>query len=233
MPTRFERRRQLFELAASQAGYFTAAQARALGYDRRTLWHHVKAKHFERESRGFYRLVEFPAQSHEDIIAAWVKAGPSRAVVSHETALALYDLSPIRPRKIHLTVARAHRPSKRQPRRPAVQIHTTTRPFGPGDVVQRFGVRITAPSRTILDAAQAGTDPSAIIEAAGRSIEDRLVTANELRRAAAHRPNRVRKLIARAIDEARRHAAGGRRVSGNSWRSRATTCPQASCPRRR
>jgi predicted transcriptional regulator of viral defense system len=47
---------------------------------------------------------------HEDVIAAWVKAGRERAVVSHETALALYDLSPVRPRKLHLTVARAYRP---------------------------------------------------------------------------------------------------------------------------
>lgn len=206
-PTRFDRRRQLFELAATQAGYFTAAQARAIGYDRRTLWHHVRAKHFERESRGFYRLVEFPAQSHEDVIAAWVKTGAGRAVVSHETALALYDLSPVRPRKIHLTVTRAHRPSKRQPGRPAVQIHTTTRPLGPGDVVQRFGVRVTAPARTIVDAAEAGTDPSVILEAVGRSIEDRLVTANEFRRAAADRPERVRKLITRAISDAGHHAA--------------------------
>jgi predicted transcriptional regulator of viral defense system len=206
MPTRFERRRQLFDLAATQGGYFTAAQARALGYDRRTLWYHVRARHFERESRGFYRLVEFPAQSHEDVIAAWLKAGAARAVVSHETALALYDLSPIRPRKIHLTVARAHRPSKGQPRRPTVQIHTTTRPFRPGEVVTRFGVRVTGPARTIVDAAEVGTDPSVILEAVGRSVEDGLVTAKELRQAAADRPERVRKLITRAIDEARRHA---------------------------
>ena len=88
MPTRFEQRRQLFELAATEGGYFTAAQARAIGYDRRTLWYHVRTKHFERESRGFYRFVEFPAQSHEGVIAAWLKAGAARAVVSHETALA-------------------------------------------------------------------------------------------------------------------------------------------------
>jgi len=188
MPTRFERRRQLFDLAATQGGYFTAAQAHAIGYDRRTLWYHVRAKHFERESRGFYRFVEFPAQSHEDVIAAWLQAGAARAVVSHETALALYDLSPIRPRKIHLTVARAHRP------------------FRPGEVVTRFGVRVSAPARTIVDAADAGTDPSVILEAVGRSVEDGLVTANELRRAAGDRPERVRRLIARAIDEARRHA---------------------------
>lgn len=206
MPTRFERRQRLFEVAATQGGYFTTAQARAIGYDPRTLWHHVKAGHFERVSRGFYRLAEFPAQPHEDVIAAWVKAGPERAVVSRETALALYELSPIRPRKLHLTVARAHRPYKGQARLAGVQIHTTTRPFRPGQVVQRFGVRLTSPAQTIVDAAEAGTDPSVIVEAVDRALEEGFLTADELRRTVEDRSARVRKLTERAIEEAGRRA---------------------------
>jgi predicted transcriptional regulator of viral defense system len=111
-PSQLERRKRLFELAATQGGYFTAAQAREIGYDSRTLWHHTKSGTLERISRGFYRLAEFPTQSHEDVIAAWVKAGPGRAVVSHETALALYNLAPIRHRDIHITVPRKYRPTK-------------------------------------------------------------------------------------------------------------------------
>ncbi|MGQ0569382.1 MAG: type IV toxin-antitoxin system AbiEi family antitoxin domain-containing protein [Armatimonadota bacterium] len=126
MTTLAEKRRQLFELAATQGGYFTAAQARALGYSSRSLVHHGRAGHFERVSRGFYRLAELPALPHEDVIAAWVKARGDRAVVSHETALALYELAPIRPRRIHLTVSRAHRPHSDRPQLPAVQIHTAT-----------------------------------------------------------------------------------------------------------
>lgn len=206
MSTRFERRRRLFEVAATQGGYFTTAQARTIGYDPRTLWHHVKAGHFQRVTRGFYRLVEFPAQSHEDVVAAWVKAGPERAVVSHETALALYELSPIRPRKLHLTVARAHRPYKGQARLVGVQVHTTTKPFRPGEVVQRFGVRITSPARTIVDAAEVGTDPSVIVEAVARALEEGLLTAEELGRTVEDRSRRVRKLIERAIGEAGRRA---------------------------
>ena len=37
MPTQAERRQRLFEVASSQGGYFTAAQARALGYDTSTV----------------------------------------------------------------------------------------------------------------------------------------------------------------------------------------------------
>lgn len=194
-------------MAATQAGYFTAAQARALGYSPRSLVHHVSAGHFERVSRGFYRLREFPALPHEDVIAAWVKAGRERAVVSHETALALYELAPIRPRKIHITVPRAHRPHGDRPQLPGVQIHTTTRPFRSGEVVQRFGARVTAHARTIVDAADSGTDPSFIIEAIGHALEGGGLVADELRQAARDRSERVRRLIDRAIDEAGRHAA--------------------------
>jgi predicted transcriptional regulator of viral defense system len=206
VPTRFERRRRLFEVAATQGGYFTSAQARAIGYDPRTLWHHVRSGHFERVSRGFYRLAEFPGQSHEDVIAAWVKAGRERAVVSHETALALYDLSPVRPRKLHLTVARAYRPYKGQVRLAGVQIHTTARPYRLGEIVWRFGVRITSPTRTIVDAAETGTEPSVILEAVGRALDEGLLTADELRQTAEDRPKRVRRLIERSIEEAGRRA---------------------------
>ena len=206
MPTQLERRQRLFELAATQAGYFTAAQAREIGYDARTLWHHAKTGRHERVSRGFYRLAEFPAGSHEDVIAVWVKTGPDRATVSHETALALYDLAPIRQRNIHITVQRVHRPSKGQTRIPGVQIHTTTRAFTPGEVVQRFGVRVTSPARSIADAAQSGTDPSSIHEAIGSALRQGLLTSEELRNAVQDRPKRVRNLVERAIEESGRIA---------------------------
>jgi len=201
MATQLERRQRLFELAATQAGYFTAAQAREIGYDSRTLWHHVKTGQLERVSRGFYRLAEFPAHSHEDVTAAWVKAGPDRATVSHETALALYDLAPIRQRSIHITVRRAHRPYKGQARLPGVQVHTITQPFRPGEVVQRFGVRVTSPARSIADAAEAGTDPSSVQEAIGSALRQGLLTAEELHKAVHERPKRVRDLVERAIKE--------------------------------
>lgn len=201
MTTQLERRQRLFELAATQGGYFTAAQAREIGYDSRTLWHHVKTGQLERVSRGFYRLAGFPAHSHEDVTAAWVKAGPDRAAVSHETALALYDLAPIRQRSIHITVQREHRPSKRQARLPNVQVHTISQPFHPGEVVQRFGVKVTSPARSIADAAEAGTDPSTIQEVIGNALRQGLLTEGDLHKAVQDRPKRVRDLVNRAVRE--------------------------------
>lgn len=198
---------RLYQVASLQGGYFTAKQAKVVGYTKQNIAHHVNTGRFERVSRGFYRLREFPAQPHEDVIAAWVKVGPDRAVVSHETALALYELSAVRPRKISLTVPRDRRLAGNRPQLPAVSIHTTTRPFEQTEVVERFGVRITSPARTIADTADAGTDPSFIIEAVGRAIDIGLMTVAELRKSAGDRSKVVRQLINRAIEEAGRHAS--------------------------
>jgi len=204
-PSRTEKLQRLFELAAGQAGHFTVGQARELGYSPRSLAHHANAGHIERQSRGFYRLVGVPASSHEDVVAAWLRFASHGGVISHDTALTLYELTPSRSHDIHLTVSREHRP--RTPRaKTAVRVHTTTVSLRRADVTRRFGVHVTAPARTIADVADAGGDPSVVIEASARALATGLVSATELRSAARHRAARVRQLIERAIDEAHAHA---------------------------
>ncbi|MCL4849442.1 MAG: type IV toxin-antitoxin system AbiEi family antitoxin domain-containing protein, partial [Acidobacteria bacterium] len=149
---------RLFELAATQAGYFTAAQARSLGYSARSLPHHVGAGHFERVSRGFYRLIGVPADPHEDIVAAWLKLAPRGAVASHDTALALYDLAPTRSHEIHLTLPREQRPRTRDAGTGAT-LHTTTVPLRRDEIATRFGLHVTSPARTLADVADIGADP--------------------------------------------------------------------------
>jgi predicted transcriptional regulator of viral defense system len=200
-PSRTDKLQRLFELAASQAGYFTATQARELGYSARSLVHHVSAGHVERVSRGFYRLVGVAASSHEDIVAAWVRFAPRRGVVSHDTALALYELAPSRSHEIHLTLPRERRPRTPQATT-GVRLHTTTVPLRREEVASRFGVQVTAPARTIVDVADLGTDPSVVTEATSRAIATGLVSPNELRTAVRRRSARVRELVERAIEEA-------------------------------
>ena len=198
-PSRTEKLQRLFELAAGQAGHFTAAQARELDYSARSLVHHVAAGHVERVSRGFYRLVGVPAGPHEDIVAAWLRLAPHRAVVSHDTALALYDLAPSRSREIHLTLPRKYRP--RSPQSTSVALHTTIVPLRRNEVTIRFGVQLTSPARTIADAAEIGADPSIVIEATVRAVSTGLVSPKELRAATKRRSARVRQLVARALQE--------------------------------
>jgi len=204
-PSRTEKLQRLFELAAHQAGYFTAAQARTLGYSLRSLVHHVAAGHFERVSRGFYRLGGVPVQPYDDVVAAWLKFAPRGAVVSHDTALALHDLAASRSHEIHLTVPREHRPRNPQAAT-GVSLHTTIVPLRRDEVTIRFGVQITSAARTIADVADTGTDPSVVIEATARALATGLVSPNELGTAVKGRSARVRQLVERAIQEVRARA---------------------------
>jgi predicted transcriptional regulator of viral defense system len=104
---------RLFELAAGQTGHFSVAQARELGYSARSLLYHVAAGHFERVSRGFYRLVGVPAGPHDDIVAAWLESAPRRAVVTHDTALALS--SPTLPTSVSTPAWSSKRPRGHSP----------------------------------------------------------------------------------------------------------------------
>ena len=199
--SRTDKLQRLFELAAGQAGCFTAVQARELGYSARSLVHHVSAGHVERVSRGFYRLIGVPAGSHEDVVAAWLRFASRGGVVSHDTALALYELAPSRSHEIHLTLPRERRPRTAQTTA-AVTLHTTTVPLRREEITSRFGVQVTAPARTVADVADLGADPSVVVEATSRALATGLLSANELRTAVRRRSARVRQLVERAIEEA-------------------------------
>ena len=199
--SRTDKLQRLFELAAGQAGCFTAVQARELGYSARSLVHHVSAGHVERVSRGFYRLIGVPAGSHEDVVAAWLRFASRGGVVSHDTALALYELAPSRSHEIHITLPRERRPRTAQTTA-AVTLHTTTVPLRREEITSRFGVQVTAPARTVADVADLGADPSVVVEATSRALATGLLSANELRTAVRRRSARVRQLVERAIEEA-------------------------------
>ena len=143
-------------IASGQHGYFTTGQALNSGYSDSLLSHHVKKGFFLRAHRGVYRLRDFPSTPREEVMAAWLAVGAERTAVSHESALDLYGLSDIIPIAINLSVPRAVR---NLPKLPGVNIHTTTRTLGPGDVVTRDGLRVTSVARSIADAAEKGTGP--------------------------------------------------------------------------
>ncbi len=185
----------LFATATEQAGYFTAAQARAAGYSWSLLSHHAKHGRFVHVARGLYRLRDYPSSPREDLIAAWLRLAPD-AAISHESALELLDLSDVIPGAIHLSVPRTRR---RLARQPGVITHTTTRSFDAGEVITRDGVRLTAPARTIVDVAESGGAPEQVVRAAREAIDRGFTTSARLRAAAETRGRRVRSLIETAL----------------------------------
>jgi predicted transcriptional regulator of viral defense system len=187
----------LFAVTTSQQGYFTTAQARACGYRGNLLNYHVRAGQFQRVYRGVYRLRDYPSSPREEVMATWLAVGKEKAIVSHESALDLLDLSDVIPNEIHLTVPR----SLRHPRSlPGVQIHTTTRALRSGDTVVRDGIRLTSPARTIVDAAEAGTAPEQIEMAVRQAIARGLATRSDLELRVQGRSKRVAALVLEALD---------------------------------
>ena len=185
----------LFETASAQAGYFTTAQALDHGFSSALLTHHTKTGRFLRVARGLYRLRDYPSEPGEEIVAAWLRQGAG-AVVSHESALELLDLSDVIADQVHLTVPRERR---RLVAQPGVTIHTTTHPLADADVISRHGVRLTAPPRTIADVAAAGMAPDQVSAAVSQALRRGLTTPAFLREAARSRGHRVQRLVEAAL----------------------------------
>lgn len=197
--TRRQDHGKLYEIAAEHGGYFTVSEAKEAGFHRHLIKHHVRAGRFERIRRGLYRLKQFPSTPQEEVIAAWMAAGPE-AVVSHESALSLHGLSDVIPRRIHLTVPRRLRWVRRRVPK-GVLVHTTVRHLSEKDVVRRGALRVTSAARSIVDAAEAGSGPEQIVASARQALREGLTTRPRLLAALRGRSQRVADLVKRAIGD--------------------------------
>ena len=177
--SRLDRRYQLFELADSQSGYFTAAQARSLGFVSQYQAYHRKSGSWQQMGRGIYRLREYPQTDHEQLVqlTLWShnRQQLPQAVVSHQTALAFYQLSDLMPANINLTVPQDFR--KEAP--PGVVLYRTH--LEPDDCHGYGGFRVTTPLRTLLDALHSHLSPEHIQVAVEQALERGLVRSGRLR----------------------------------------------------
>lgn len=189
----------LFELASTQLGYFTSAQASTFGFAPDLLSYHTKTGRFLRVRRGIYRFRDYPATQYEEEMVAWLVVGRETSVISHESALDMFDLSDVIPAQIHLTVPRSRR---NLPGIPGVVIHTTSHRYHDVDVVGRQGFRVSSPGRAIIDAAAAGVAPEQVEMAVYQALQRGLTVPEFLTRSASTRSRRVRELISAAIKEA-------------------------------
>jgi predicted transcriptional regulator of viral defense system len=174
--------RELEAEAYHQGGYFTAGQARTHRVSRQLLDYHVRRGRFARIRRGLYRIRGFPTAEHDDMREAWMAVGVGDALLSHESALALLDLSDHIPDGVHLLVPRRHRGL----RRPAgVTLHT--RPdHEEVATVWRDGLPLTAPARTLVDVVDR-LQPEQLSMAVRQALRRGLLTRKQLQEEAARR----------------------------------------------
>jgi predicted transcriptional regulator of viral defense system len=166
----------LHEIAGAQDGYFTTRQAAKAGYSPQLLQKHMRAGRISRTRRGIYRLVHFPPGEHEELTVAWLWS-EGAGVFSHQTALALHDLSDVLPSRIHLTLPAGWR--RRRFRVPGgVVLHHAEIPqedrrwFGP--------VPVTSPRRTLSDCAKEPIPPDLLGQAARQALQRGLVSQSDL-----------------------------------------------------
>ncbi len=186
--------RALLSTALEQGGYFTAKQARKTGYDYPHIEYHESTGSFEKVGHGLYRLSTLPPGENDDLIrlSLWSRdrADQPQAVVSHETALVLHEISDLLPSRIHLTVPPTFR--KKPPR--GVVLHKAT--LDRTDVEDRGGFRVTTPLRTLLDAAASGTSQEELRKAVREALGRGLVRKTKLAEMAKGAPHFARLLDA-------------------------------------
>jgi len=100
---------KLREIALEQHGYVTTQQALDVGVSKRALSDLTKRERLKRVVFGVYRVPQVPYTQHNAFMLAVLWTGVPEAVISHETALDMYDVSDINPTKIFVTVGKNRR----------------------------------------------------------------------------------------------------------------------------
>ena len=108
------RYKQLAERAAENHGYLTGADARELGVPMGTLNALARRGQLDRVVHGIYRVPLVPAGRLDQYMLATMWPD-GRGVISHESALDLYEISDVNPTKLHVTVPASYRTHREVP----------------------------------------------------------------------------------------------------------------------
>ncbi|HUO08579.1 MAG TPA: type IV toxin-antitoxin system AbiEi family antitoxin domain-containing protein [Phycisphaerae bacterium] len=192
--------RAIYAIAVAQGGYFTAKQAAEAGYGYSHLVYHLHAGNFDRAGHGLYRLPTVPTSEHDDFIrlALWSRnrADKQQAVISHESALLLHQLSDVLPNRIHLTVPLSFRKGT-----PKGCVISKAR-LSAREIEEREGFSVTTPLRTLTDvAASISVTDEHLAKAVDDALRRGLVRETELKERIESSPGASR--LAHAFSQAR------------------------------
>jgi len=156
----------LLELAADQYGYVSTDDARELGVSPRRLKLLAERGSLARVARGLYRFPPgvVPIAALDQYMEATLLPG-GRGVISHETALAVYELSDVNPVKVHVTVPREYR-IRRKALPDVFVFHRAD--LTEAEMTRHEGIPIVTPERAIRDAHAGHLGPALV----GQAIDD-------------------------------------------------------------
>lgn len=159
---------ELYNLAASQWGMFTSAQAQELGLRRNQITRMVKAGHIEPVSYGVYRYTSSAESENIEIKAAWLtvypkkraaerlKARPFDAIVAGTTAAALLNAGDYHPSPYTFILHQRKQTSRKDIRFLFCRIDEE-------DVMRaEDGLPVTTYERTVYDLLRLNEDPDLV-----------------------------------------------------------------------
>jgi very-short-patch-repair endonuclease len=168
--------RQLHHAARERHGVLTVAELEQLGLSGRAVRSRAASGRLHRVHRGVYSVG--PPSAKGRWAAALLACG-SAAVLSHDSAAALWDLSPD-PVCVHVNV-----PERARGTRQGVSVHGAR--LDPSEITTREGLPCTTVTRTLLDLA-ATTARRRVERTVDRAEELRLFDLREIQSLAHRRP---------------------------------------------
>jgi len=141
-----ERERRIHRVAARQQGQVSRAQLLALGLGAEAIKHRLKTGRLIAIRRGVYSMGLAPLTRERRWAAAVLACGHG-AVLSHLSAAALWELRPVDPVTIDVSV-----PRRNARTRDAIRVHRP-RHLG-GDVTHCRDIPVTSLPRTLIDLAE-------------------------------------------------------------------------------
>lgn len=181
---------QLAEIAAERYGFVTTADAEALGLDPHRLFEMARRGQLDHPMTAVYRVPLVPATPLDPYMQATLWPRNADAVISHASALGLYELGDANPAKINITVPRAHRPRRRIPA--LYVLHRED--LQPDDITAYEGIPIVTVAKAIRQGHEAHLGPAlvrqAIDDAQRRGLLKRSRAAELCRDLIEHEPTR-------------------------------------------
>ena len=178
--------RKLNDIAFSQRGLFTTAQAQSAGVERYAVSRLEKSGNVERIAKGVYRMGGAPSPREEDVLAAWLSIDPNRTpgdlssggapIAMGATAAWLHGLGEVGPVPYEFCTNK-----RRQTQRPHLKLRKRRLP--PEDVTVVAGIPATTPARTVIDLIDNGEDLSLVANVLNDALRRRLIVNEEAAKA--------------------------------------------------
>jgi predicted transcriptional regulator of viral defense system len=171
---------ELVELANERHGFVTPGDARKAGINPMNLVRMAERGQLERRANGLYRFPLVPSGPLDAYMEATLWPRGACGVLSHETAFDLYEMSDVHPRKIHVTIPKAHRVRRVAPS--SYRFHRED--LKPEQVTRFEGIPMVTPVHAVRQAHRAHLGPALLAQAIDQGQRNGRLTvrqAKELR----------------------------------------------------